>query len=63
MASTMTTNQRLVAAGGVAPQMFWSDATAPAGNHHSSVIIPAPADYRVKPVFAGTSRRPSEGST
>lgn len=65
MASLTTCNQRLVAAGVVAPpRMRWSDATVPAGNRHATfVTIPASATYEVKPVHTGISRRPSEGST
>lgn len=64
MASPTTCNQRLVAAGVVAPRIRWSDATVPAGNRHATfVTIPASATYEVKPVHMGISRRPSEGST
>lgn len=65
MASTTHLNQRLVAAGGVAPAARWSatDATSRvAYGHHLTVIAPMPATREVKP-FNGITRRLTEGST
>lgn len=65
MASMTHLNQRLVAAGVVAPGARWSaaDATSPVRNHHLTVVAPVPATYEVKPSFMGITRRPTEGSS
>jgi len=65
MVSTTHLNQRLVAAGGVAPAARWyaTDATSlVADRHHLTVIAPMPATREVKP-FNGITRRLTEGST
>ncbi len=66
MAGMTHLNQRLVAAGCVAPAARWSAADATAMNrprHHVSVIATVPATYVVKPSFKGITRRLTEGST
>jgi len=64
MATLTHLNQSLVAAGCVAPASRWSDAAAPAGNHHATVMSPVTATtYEVKPSFKGITRRLTEGST
>ena len=63
MATLTHLNQSLVAAGRVAPAPRWSDAAAPTGNHHATVMSPVTATYEVKPSFKGITRRLTEGST